>query len=248
MVQIKFAPISQETQIPGTDYNIQIGVIQNDTRSWGVKISLGGKIVTAKRIKKLIDVEIVGIIRDTIGKKVALDTFDLGTTMSSLLREVYEKLKNKQKSETTQTQAPQPAPQPAPQQTPRPSSPPVVSQAPRPQAPAPSPAQPAQEESTVPDLHLADAKPLISKQPDDFWSSYSSVETSTEVYNEPEPAQPAYSVPAQAPPAPQPEVAHTPTGASDLDDALSVLGINCPSCGEEVDSDLENCPYCGSKL
>ena len=42
---------------------------------------------------------------------------------------------------------------------------------------------------------------------------------------------------------------HAPAPASsELDDALAILGANCPSCGEEVDPDLANCPYCGAKL
>ena len=173
MVQIKFAPISTEKEIPGTNITIQLGVIQNDTRSWGVKLAQSGRVIAAKRIKKLIDVEIVGIIRDTVGKKVALDTFELGTTMSGLLREVYEKLQGKKK---------QAEPQPAPQQ-PKPAAP-----QPAP-TPSPEPQAPAQSEPASLDFKLPESPPLTTGGGDSFWSSYSNVDT--------------YEVPHESQPAPQ---------------------------------------------
>ena len=98
MVSIKFAPISEEREVPGTNCHIQVGVIQTQKgRNWGVKLTQNGKVIAAKQIKKLIDVEITNIIRDTIGKLFSLDTFDLGAMLSNLLREVYDKIKNKQK-------------------------------------------------------------------------------------------------------------------------------------------------------
>ncbi len=218
MPQVKFAPISTEKQIPGTNCTIQIGVLQNQTRSWGVKLTQAGKILTAKPIKKLIDVEIVGIIRDTIGKTVALDTFELGVTMSELLREVYEKIRGKQKEAEPQKPAPQPtpaiiSPQPAIQ-------PPVQS------APAPA------------DFQVSSASSTSTPKVDDFWSSYSNVEVPPpSVHPEPvsgQPVQPAVSV--QSP------------QAGGLDDAMSVLGITCPNCGYEVDADVNKCPFCGQKL
>ncbi len=238
MGSIKFAPISSEKQIPGTNYTIQIGVIQNETRSWGVKIALNGKVVTAKRIKKLIDVEIVGIIRDTVAKKVPLDTFELGTTMSNLLREVYEKLKSRKKS--AQPQRPAQQPTPATTQT----TTIAQSTAPRPTQPvAQSPLEPA---SLAAEIKVPSSQPLVSGKADDFWSSYSSLDTASVSYTESQIStqQPA-SVPA---PAPQPSPPPAPAASSDLDDALTILGIACPKCGKEVDPDLEVCPYCGQKL
>ncbi len=283
MPQIKFAPISKETQIPGTNYSIQIGVIQNHDRSWGVKLSQAGKAIAAKRIKKLIDVEIVGVIRDTIGKKVALDTFELGTTMSNLLRETYEKIKSKQKQATAQkptpapkpAPAPQPVPAPAPQLVPAPAPQPVPAPAPQPvPAPAPQPVpapQPAAQPSPAPipqpenqskiESALADMRiPTGSSDggsSDSFWSAYSNVSTTEEVYSEPQPAvqqpviqqpvvqQPVIQQPAQPAPTITPQ---TPSTSDQLDDALGILGVKCANCGSEVDPDKNTCPFCGQPL
>jgi hypothetical protein len=209
MVQIKFAPISTERLIPGTNVNIQVGIIQNDERSWGVKLTQKGKVIAAKKIKKLIDVEITGIIRDTIGKLVALDTFELGGMLSVLLREVYDKIKEKQKP--AEVQAP-------------------VSEPERPNVPEVVEPQPAAEQSGglgIPDIKT----PAASGSGDSFWSSYSNIETVTVPSVEPSPA------PAQRAPA-----------SRGLDDAMAILGSNCPHCGKEVDSDTDTCPYCGQRI
>ncbi|MHA1325450.1 MAG: hypothetical protein ACTSRL_21875, partial [Candidatus Helarchaeota archaeon] len=186
MPKIRFAPISKETPIPGTNFSIQIGVIQNQERSWGVKLSQAGKVIAAKKIKKLIDVEIVGIIRDTIGKKVALDTFELGATMSNLLRETYERIRSKQKQTAAQKSTPQPAPQPAPAPTIQPPPAPRQTQAPptpTPQTtPPPTPQaapQPAQKSQSEIEATLANMKipthSTAGAEGDSFWSAYSSI-------------------------------------------------------------------------
>ncbi len=229
LVQIKFAPLSGEKIIPGTDFKIQIGVIQNETRSWGVKLTHGGKVIAAKRIKKLIDVEIVGIIRDTIGKKVALDTFELGSAMSALLREVYEKLQGKQEKPKPQEAAPvaSPPPKPAPAAAPQP----------QPAEPQTAPQQPVEQMPALDNINIPTSQPLPEPAGDSFWSSYSSLETTSA----PAPQQ---ATPT-APPAPQQTAS---TVSSDLDDAFAILGISCPNCGQEVDPDEETCPHCGQKL
>ncbi|HUY00925.1 MAG TPA: zinc ribbon domain-containing protein [Candidatus Deferrimicrobium sp.] len=218
MVSIKFAPLSKETQIPGTNCSIQVGVIQNNGRSWGVKLIQDGKIIAAKRIKKLIDVEIVGVIRDTIGKLFALDTFELGSVMSSLLREVYDKLKSTQKPAEPQVEAPQ--------QTSIPATQPSI------------PSQSTQQEDSQIDhalleMHVPKNIPAAQASNDDFWSAYSDVDSSsTEV------SEPIYET----------NIPQAPASSSKLEDALAVLGINCPNCGKEVDSDAEKCDYCGQPL
>ncbi|NVM54708.1 MAG: zinc-ribbon domain-containing protein [Candidatus Helarchaeota archaeon] len=232
MPQIKFAPISKETQIPGTNCTIQIGVIQNHERSWGVKLTQNGRIIAAKRIKKLIDVEIVGIIRDTIGKTIALDTFELGTTMSNLLRETYDIIKSKQKPAETQKPAPQPAPTPAP--------------APQPTVSQPSPQKQSPLDSTLADIRIPTPNTPASGQGDSFWSAYSSITTPEEPYIEPQPTtqQPSQTAPSITPfSAPQ-----TPSSSNKLEDAFAILGVKCSNCGNEVDPDVERCPYCGQPL
>jgi hypothetical protein len=218
MVSIKFAPISKETQIPGTNCYIQIGIIQNDRRSWGVKLTQEGKIIAAKRIKKLIDVEIVGIIRDTIGKLFALDTFDLGSIMSNLLREVYDKLKSTQKPTEPQIETPQQPPSPTIQQ----SMPAELSSE-----------GDAQIESSLSQMHMPPNVPAGKASNDDFWSAYSDADSGGAEISEPvyETASP-----------------QSPAASNKLEDAFAVLGINCPNCGKEVDSDSETCPYCGQPL
>lgn len=223
MVQIKFAPISTEKQIPGTNVTIQIGIIQdNEQRSWGVKLTQKGKVIAAKRIKKLIDVEITGLIRDTIGKLVALDTFELGALLSGILREVYDKIKEKQKPAEAQAPAAEPAP--------------VIS--PQPAAPQAAPQQPA--DLGIPDLKL----PATSGSSDSFWSAYSSYDSVSVPAGEPTPYQPVQQAPAEIAPAPA-----QPTPASgELDAAMSILGMKCPNCGRDVDPDLDKCPYCGQSV
>jgi len=169
MVQIKFAPISTERLIPGTNVNIQVGIIQNDERSWGVKLTQKGKVIAAKRIKKLIDVEITGIIRDTIGKLVALDTFELGGMLSEILREVYDKIKEKQKPAEAQAPAPKPA---------------AISE---PEATEETPIAEQPVDSRIPEIKL----PPKMGSSDSFWSAYSSIETVTVPFVEPTPTQQA---------------------------------------------------------
>ena len=248
MPQIRFAPISKETQIPGTNVSVQIGVIQNHDRSWGVKLSEGGKIIAAKRIKKLIDVEIVGVIRDTIGKRVALDTFELGTTMSNLLRETYEKIKSKQKQAAAQKPAPQPTVQPAPRPTPAPTPQPAPS-------PAPAPQNQPQIESALAEMKIPTSS-VGAGSSDSFWSAYSSV-SPEEIYTEPQPTiqqpvvqQPAIQQPViQQPAQPAPTITpQAPSNSDKLDDALGILGVKCANCGSEVDPDTDTCPFCGQPL
>jgi len=223
MVQIKFAPISTEKQIPGTNVQIQIGIIQdNEQRSWGVKLTQKGKIIAAKRIKKLIDVEITGIIRDTIGKLVALDTFELGAMLSGILREVYDKIKEKQKPAEAQAPAAEPAPVSSPQ----------------PAAPQAAPQQSA--DLGIPDIKL----PVASGSSDSFWSAYSSYDTPSASARAPAPEQSSQESPAEYVPAP----AQPAPAAGNLDAAMSILGMKCPNCGRDVDSDLDKCPYCGQSV
>jgi len=237
LVQIKFAPLSSDKQIPGTDFSIQIGVIQNETRSWGVKLSHGGKVVAAKRIKKLIDVEIVGIIRDTIGKKVALDTFELGSAMSALLREVYDKLQGKQAKPEHQTAKSKTSPPPRPTPAPSPQ--------PQPEEPQTFPEEPVKPLPTLDQIKIPVSQPISKQASDSFWSSYSNIDTEapitapTSAFQQPPQPTPTF----QPPPHPAPS-----TASNDLDDALAILGISCPKCGKEVDPDLDTCPYCGAKL
>lgn len=224
MVQIKFAPVSTDKLIPGTNVQIQIGIIQeNEQRSWGVKLTQKGKVIAAKRIKKLIDVEITGIIRDTIGKLVALDTFELGALLSGILREVYEKIKEKQKP-TAEGRAPTAEPAP--------------SASPQPAAPKAAPQQPAN--LGIPDLPL----PASSGGSDSFWSAYSSYDTGSTPLGEPIQEQPYQQAPAEYPATPA-QPAPTTGG---LDAAMSVLGGKCPACGRDVDPDLDKCPYCGASI
>jgi hypothetical protein len=223
MVQIKFAPISTEKQIPGTNVQIQIGIIQdNEQRSWGVKLTQKGKVIAAKRIKKLIDVEITGIIRDTIGKLVALDTFELGAMLSGILREVYEKIKEKQKPAEAQAPAAAPAPSSSPQSA----------------APQAAPHQPA--DLGIPDLKL----PATSGSSDSFWSAYSSYDGVSVPASEPVPEQPYQQSPVEHAPA----VAEPTSASGNLDAAMSILGMKCPNCGRDVDPDLDKCPYCGQSV
>ncbi|MFX1293823.1 MAG: hypothetical protein ACFFD2_03035 [Promethearchaeota archaeon] len=241
MVQIKFAPMSTEKEIPRTDYTVQIGVIQNKTRTWGVKISQAGRNIVAKQIKKLIDVEIINIIRDTIGKKVSLDTFELGTIMSMLLREVYEKIKRKQKQTEPQKAVPQPAPTGVQQS--------VISQSNAQQTVKNQPKfkPPPQLNSSVSNLKIPSIPPMTSGNSDDFWASYSDIETS-ESYAE---AQPTPQLKPQPTPqlTPQkPAQATTQASSNGLDEAFAILGINCPNCGVKVDPDQQYCLICGQKL
>jgi hypothetical protein len=233
MVQIKFAPISTEKQIPGTNVQIQIGIIQdNEQRSWGVKLTQKGKVIAAKRIKKLIDVEITGIIRDTIGKLVALDTFELGGMLGGILREVYDKIKEKHKPADTQAAAAEPAPASRPQ----PAEPAPAS---RPQ-PAEPQAAPQQADLGIPDIKL----PATSGSSDSFWSAYSSYDGASVPAREPAPEQPYQELPSEDSSAPAQQ---TPI-SNGLDAAMSILGSKCPNCGKDVGSDLDKCPYCGQSL
>jgi len=223
MVQIKFAPISTEKQIPGTNVQIQIGIIQdNEQRSWGVKLTQKGKVIAAKRIKKLIDVEITGIIRDTIGKLVALDTFELGALLSGILREVYDKIKEKQKPAEAQA----PMAEPTPVSSPQPTAPQAASQ------------QPA--DLGIPNLKL----PAASGSSDSFWSAYSSYDGVSVPAGESTPYQPVQQPPAESAPTP----AQPAPASGELDAAMSILGMKCPNCGRDVDSDLDKCPYCGQSV
>jgi hypothetical protein len=223
MVQIKFAPISSDKLIPGTNVQIQIGIIQdNEQRSWGVKLTQKGKVIAAKKIKKLIDVEITGIIRDTIGKLVALDTFELGALLSGILREVYEKIKEKQKPAEEQAPIAEPVPTAIPQAA----------------APQAAPQQPA-------DLGIPELKPpATSGSSDSFWSAYSSYDSVSVPTGEPVQEQPYQQAPAEYAPAP----AQPAPAAGSLDAAMSILGTTCPNCGKDVDPDLDKCPYCGQPV
>ncbi|MHA1229308.1 MAG: zinc ribbon domain-containing protein [Candidatus Helarchaeota archaeon] len=254
----KFKPWSTETELPNSDYTIQVGDV---TGKWAVvirkKLMEGGKkAIALKKIQKLTDTNIINVIKDTIGKEFSVDTFTLGSIMSKILREVYDKIKAREGAKTA-AKAPQTGQSVHPIQPTQPTQPTTPTQ--------------------TPDIRTQKSVeiPIIPKkrQADSFWSSYDAASSYTYPSSTPQtsatpqtqttptapqspPAQqygtpPTMPAPAQAivnsiPQAP-PQVASV-EGEEDLDDILKDLGVTCPFCGREIDPDDEICPYCGKKI
>ena len=272
----RFKPWSTEIQIPNTDCTIQVGDVSG---KWAVvvrKIMKDGKkkAIALKRIQKLTDTQIVNVIKDTIGHEYALDTFTLGSTMSKILREVYDKIKNVDKTKQEKLAAPKPTQvvkQATPTKkveiphiprqrkadsfwslydsvsTPRPTTPQITNTD---STQVPSPQTPTYPEtqysaSEYSSLNYEPSQQYINEQ------SYQQYNIKQTPPIQPQPA-PAY----QPPPEPPISYINTPPAtqeqefeeSDDLSEILSDLGLTCPYCGSEIDPDTEVCPKCGKKI
>ncbi len=108
----------------------------------------------------------------------------------------------------------------------------------------------------------AGPKPTIkmkkpTSQPDSFWSAYSTAVTKPaeikdqsniqqEITTETTTTEPVISFGQNLPSHPTPT--QSVETSSELDEVFSVLGVNCPNCGAEVDYDAEICPKCGTPI
>ncbi|MHA1270658.1 MAG: zinc ribbon domain-containing protein [Candidatus Helarchaeota archaeon] len=233
----RFKPWSTETEIPNTKCTIQVGDVNG---KWAVVIRKildkgNKKAIALKKIQKLTDTNIISVIKDTIGKEYALDTFTLGSTMSRILREVYEKIKSSEKSKDS-GQPVQPVKPVAIKQA---STKPVSTLASSKKRHADSfwsAYDAASSYSGSTSESQPPAQPPAQPQPQPQFNQPQIPPSTPNVVYQP-PANPPPSIPAQA-----------IDDSSELDDILSDLGLSCPHCGMEVGPDDEVCPHCGKKI
>lgn len=108
--------------------------------------------------------------------------------------------------------------------------------------PEPTQAKPIEGKPTQ--SKLAFKKP--ARQPDSFWSAYSTAVTQPTQF-----VSDTSTVEADINFIKTPENTGntaTPEQKEELDESLSILGVNCPVCGAEVDLEAEKCPHCGTKI
>ncbi|MHA1379966.1 MAG: zinc ribbon domain-containing protein [Candidatus Helarchaeota archaeon] len=116
--------------------------------------------------------------------------------------------------------------------------------------PKTSKSEPGAGKPTQPKLMIK--KP--SRQPDSFWSAYSTAVTNPpNLASEEDNVQPeasSNSISFEQPTTTESESATptVPVYSEDLDETLSILGVKCPVCGAELDPDADKCPHCGTKI
>jgi len=224
----RFKPWSVEREIPNTDCTIQVGDING---KWAVvirkKLNDGNKKALAlKKIQKLTDTNIINVIKDTIGKQYSLDTFTLGSTMSVILREVYDKIKSHGESKAT-PQTEKTLKQPATTQ----SNVKPISSIPTPkkrEADSFWSSYDTASSYTYPQNNVPPQQPVSD-------STTSLQPSQTQQYIPQATSQP-------------PETTPDSDESSDLDAILGDLGLSCPYCGAEIGPDDEICPRCGKKI
>jgi len=118
--------------------------------------------------------------------------------------------------------------------------------------------KPISQEPTGPKISVK--KP--TRQPDSFWSAYSSAVTNPTAFvpeqptTQPESTETAstsesmisFTQPSETSTAPTQPTPTPPQPSTELDESLSILGVTCPVCGAEIDIDSDVCPSCGTKI
>ena len=218
--------ITNKIPVKGTPCDFQVASVK---KKWAIRIidNNENKVLKVIKLKKITSAAITDVIRDVIGRKYGkdykIDEMDLGAKMATLLKQIdtYQKTGVAPELEM-------------PIEEPKPTKPPA-----------------------------AFGKP--TRQPDSFWSAYSTaVSKPVELPAEEQSIQPTTSseskntapaisfLTSTTPPTtattPPSTIPPPPKPSADLSETLSILGVNCPNCGAEVDIELDVCPNCGKPL
>lgn len=87
-----------------------------------------------------------------------------------------------------------------------------------------------------------------NRKPDSFWSAYASAPKAEPASYSLEAESISFDMGALGGDQGQPQQQQPAPTSSALDSSLSILGVNCPSCGQEVDIEHTHCPNCGKEL
>ena len=223
--------ISKEIKIKGTNFTFQVAELKGN---WAIRIinRKENKVLTIEKLKNTSDAAITDKIKNILGRKFGakfmkkIDFFNLGAQMPELLTQIYEY------KETGKL-------------------------------PGGGKVQSAVPEGIV---QVAAKK---ERRPDDFWSAYSTAPKAKPLQDE-EISFIAETTNAPVQTSTQPMLyvdengvqwyqdetglwhqysgTQQPLDSAELESSLSILGVNCPMCGAEVDIDDEKCPSCGTEI